>query len=253
MAEFEEPASSGDSTRLYNIVSILMVALTVIMCCVVSVLLFQSNPLEQISIIPEEPTLFVLPTETPTQPGPTVNPSWTPSPTTTQTATTTVTYTPTVTKTPTPTNTPTGTAEPTASDTPTPTITLTPTNTSQPSPYDYVLQNNKVRYQSNFANSAGCNWAGLAGQVFDINGNHKTGLRVHITGGGIDDRITTGSNTNYGTSGWERSVNNAPTGGVFYVQLESSSGVLLSAVVTVQMFQSCDMNLALVNFVQIQE
>jgi hypothetical protein len=116
-----------------------------------------------------------------------------------------------------------------------------------------VLQNNKVRYQANFANSAGCSWAGLAGQVFDINGNHQTGLRIHITGGGIDDYVTTGSNTNYGASGWERSVNNAPTSGIFYVQLESSSGTLLSAVVTVQMYDDCEMNLALVNFVQIQD
>jgi hypothetical protein len=110
-----------------------------------------------------------------------------------------------------------------------------------------------VTYSTNFANAAGCNWAGLAGQVFDINGNHKTGLRIHISGGGIDDRVVTGSNTNYGTSGWERSVNNAPTTGVFSVQLESAGGEILSAVVTVQMYNDCNMNLALVNFVQIQD
>ncbi len=247
------PPNSAN-TRLYNLITVIMLILTFVVCLVVVILAI--NPPSQARA---QPTVFVFPTDTPTLAGPTLNPTWTVSPTATVTGTPAPTVTPrpsitpTPSDTPTPTNTLTPTPTPTATFTPTnsPTPTVTPTNTQ--SPFDYVLQKGEVRYTQNFANSAGCDWAGIAGEVFDIKGNHKLGLIIHVYGGGIDERLVSGSATAYGASGWERSVGNKPSSGLFHVQLEASDGTLLSAVVDVQMIPSCSKNLALVNFVQVQE
>jgi hypothetical protein len=249
--------SSPGPTRIYNLVSIVMLVLTAVILCVVVVVFAANNPFRAQSVA--EPTLFNFPTKTPTVAGPTPDFTHTPSPTATITLTPSSTNTPTPTRTPTPTDTLTPTLTPVPSDTPTPTLTPTLTYTPIPppspteSPFDYVLQNGAVTYTRNFANTAGCDWAGIAGQVFDINGKAKLGMRVHVWGGGIDEYMVSGSNTSYGASGWERSVNNAPTSGLFKVQLEDPSGTVVSDVVNVQMIPNCSSNLALVNFVQVQE
>jgi hypothetical protein len=237
-----------DRTQLYNIVTIVMLFLTALVGCGALIGIVSANPLQLLEVA--QPTLFVVPSLTPTLPPPTVpptetiTPTFTPSPTR-ATATPTSTLTPIYTDTPTITLSPTGTETPLATETPTP----SPTNTR--SPFDYVLQNDAVTYTTNFANSAGCDWAGIGGQVWDVNRSPMLGLRVHITGGGIDEHVLSGSNPAYGAGGWERSVDVHPASGIYYVQLESSTGELLSDIIVVQMIPTCGNNLALVNFIQV--
>jgi hypothetical protein len=205
------------------------------------------------------PTLFEIPSATATLAGPTVNPTWTLTPTTTYTPTPTSTYTvtpsltPTPTDTSTPTNTPTPTDTPTITPRPTATNTPVPTNTFTPSPYDFVLRNDDITYTKyDKTPDIGCNWAGIAGRVYDLNRNHITGMMVHVWGNGIDQRIETGTYEAYGESGWEQYINNEPVDRVYRVQLEYSNGDVASDVVRVRTRDDCNRNLAIVIFDQVQ-
>jgi hypothetical protein len=105
--------------------------------------------------------------------------------------------------------------------------------------------------RDNFANPAGCAWQGIAGQVTDGQGQPVLRLVVRVTGDGIKELMTTtGTNTLYGPSGWEVQLSRQPGSGRFRVELLSSDGVPLAAVVDISFPGTCEQNLALVNYVQ---
>ena len=104
----------------------------------------------------------------------------------------------------------------------------------------------------NFANAAGCNWLGIAGRVFNLEGNDvgPGQYQVHVWGGGIDERPAVGGKPDYGPSGWEQFLFDAPAVRNYNVQLETVSGTAVSQVYSVQTRASCNENLVLFNFVQ---
>ncbi|MBC6937376.1 MAG: hypothetical protein DWB42_16275 [Chloroflexi bacterium] len=109
-------------------------------------------------------------------------------------------------------------------------------------------------YTQNFANSAGCAWQGIGGQVIDINNVALNGLQVHIFGPAIGDRfVTSGSNSLYGAGGWEQPVDNKINGNTYYVELLSAGGTPISPRIEVAFPLDCTKNVALVNFIQIRE
>lgn len=206
------------------------------------------------------PTLT--PTSTPTPLPPTLTP--TPTETLTPTATDTPTFTPTpsatITDTPAPTLTPSLTFTPVATDTPTLTPTPTgptPTFTPSPSPFLFRLRDT-VQYVPNFANSAQCAWQGVGGQVINLNGTPFVGnVFVRVFNNNFSDRVPIGSNSLYGSpgpngenSGWEVRVENSINSQLYFVQLESPNGAVISETVQVQFRSSCDANAAIVVFVQ---
>ena len=137
----------------------------------------------------------------------------------------------------------------------TPTITptgptRTPTKTR--STFQFTMQNDQPTYVKNFANTAGCGWMGIAGQVFDLNGNTMLNLLVHIEGGGLNYDAITGAKKDYGPGGYELYLGNQAkdTTDVFRVQLRSAQGQPLSDVYVIRTFADCNKNLILVNFVQ---
>jgi hypothetical protein len=151
----------------------------------------------------------------------------------------------------TPTLTPSHTLTPSRTPTITPTgPTRTPTRTLSALPY--TLQSNGPTYTQNFANSAGCNWQGIAGQVFDLAGRPVLGLLVHMEGGGLNYDTITGSKPEYGTGGYELFIGNTPqtTTNTYRVQLRTSAGQPLSDTFVIPTFQDCTKALALVFFVQ---
>jgi hypothetical protein len=258
MAQSSETSSSG-AFNIYNLITATMLVLTCVMVILVAgALIF--NPGPAVAQVVPTATLFTIPTETPTLPGPTVNPTWTSSPTATITNTPTGTFTPVPSRTPTPTDTPTRTPTLTPTNTLTPTFTPTRTNTPEPTstftraPFDFVLKNGTITYVSydKVIKNINCKWGGMGGQVLGLNNQGVDGLRIHVTGGGIDETVVSGGAPVYGKGGWERSVNNAPSSGLFNVQLEKADGTDLSAVIAVQLIDTCEKNLALVNFQQIQ-
>lgn len=209
------------------------------------------------------PTALVLPTFTPSNtpqptstPTDTLTPTITLSPTTTPTETLTPTASPTITETQGPTSTPSTTPTPEASFTPTPTAsptgptaTFTPSPTS-PSPFPFDLRENQVIFTQNFANTAGCAWQGIGGQVFDLAGNPLPGLQVHVFGSDIDRFVQSGQNTLYGVAGWEQQVGNVISTNTYFVELQTAQGTVVSPSVQVTFPNDCARNLALVNFIQ---
>jgi len=149
-----------------------------------------------------------------------------------------------------PTEEPTSTTAPTAS--PVPTGTFTPT----PVEYDFTVQQGSPTYQENFAHPAlGCEWLGLAGQVFDAQGEVVKQLVVRVEGElngqpPIDGLDMTGSHTDYGPGGYELELSLEPvdSSGALSLQLFSLDGRPLSAPVQITTYSSCDQNLILLNF-----
>ena len=159
------------------------------------------------------------------------------------------TLTPSVTPTfppPTPSRTPT----PTPTDTPTPGPSATATATFSPFPFTKDLAS--PQYLQNFANSAGCNWMGVAGEVLDLDGSPvPTGqYKVHVWDSGIDERVDVGGAPAYGPSGYEQFIFDAPRVQEHSIQLETSNGTAVSQVYRFQTRASCNQNLIWFIFVQ---
>jgi hypothetical protein len=118
-------------------------------------------------------------------------------------------------------------------------------------PYPYSLQPGSPTYLSNFLNNAGCNWFGMAGRAFGLDGNPVIGLTVHLEGGGINVDVVTGSGpAALGPGSYEIPLGDHPveTTNVYFVQLRTSMGGALSDVFMIPTHAQCSMNLVLVNF-----
>jgi hypothetical protein len=250
------------SGRIYNLISIVFLLLSLI------VIVFVVSRLATPPITPQAvgdlPTPLQLPTLTPSNtpsrtplPTFTYTPSNTPTPTETLTLTPTIPPSATITDTPRATDTPSATPTPSISPTPSPTATPTgpsPTPPPTESPFLFDLRDEQVIFTQNFANTAGCAWQGVGGQVFDLQGAPLTGMRVHVFGGDIGDRfVDSGSNSLYGTGGWEQPVDNKINANTYFVELQTSVGTIVSPRITVTFPQDCTRNLALVNFIQKRE
>ncbi len=250
------------NARIFNIISILFLVLSVVVIVlVVRALLGPAATQRQTAAAP---TIAVLPTLTPTNtltatfpPTATETPTNTLTPTSTEPPTATIAPTSTITDTPGPTETPSNT--PTPPDTATPELSPTPegpTVTPEPtlSPFLFDMRDGQVIFTSNFANSAGCAWQGIGGQVFDLNGAPLTGLRIHLyDSSGFDRRVESGSNTLYGLGGWEQPVDNKINAQTYFVELESAGGTVVSPRITVSFPSDCTKNLALINFIQVRD
>lgn len=248
----------GQSGRIFNLLSIVFVVLTIVW--VIFVITRLLGPSVEVQTVASLPTPVTIPSLTPSvTPPPTSTPTDTPTPTETLTPTVTPTETiaptasPTITDTPGPTSTPTDTPTPQATFTPLPTETPsgpTATFTATTSPFPFDLRNNEIVFTQNFANQAGCAWQGIGGQVFDLNGNPLNGLRLHIFGPNLDRFVDSGSNTQYGQGGWEQPVDNVINTNTYFVQLETTAGTVISPRVQVTFPGDCARNVALVNFIQ---
>lgn len=203
---------------------------------------------------PTSVLLAVVPTATETPTPERLSATWTPvrpQPTGLPTATNTrrPTAVPSITPTfppPTLTPTPTNTATPTETPGPSP----TPTNTR--SPFPFTRDASSPQYLQNFANNAGCNWMGIAGEVLDLNRNPVPSgqYQVHVWNCGIDTRAPVGGAPAYSPSGWEQFIFNAPVVRTCNVQLETVNGTAVSEAYSVTTRASCNQNLTLFSFVQ---
>ena len=175
--------------------------------------------------------------------------TYTPSKTSTLTLTPSKTFTATLTQTPTKTR----TATPTKTAAPTKTATLTKTATSTP----YTLQADTPVYIENFAHTdAGCNWMGVAGQVFGADDEPVINLVViakgTINGSTVDITSVTGvvKAEVYGPGGYEIVLGDsaAATSQSLSIQVFDLSGNALSEEVFFDTYANCDKNLVVINF-----
>lgn len=163
--------------------------------------------------------------------------TWTPTPTLTATAT----------ETPLPTATPSPSPEPTQ-ETPEATPTGPP----------FTLQPGAPVLTPNIANDLECDWMGVGGQLFDINGEPISGLGIHlegeIDGQTIDLDALSGSAPDLGPAGYVFNVADEPIAseGALWVQVNDTAGVPLSDQVFLETSASCEENFVLVNWNQVR-
>lgn len=139
---------------------------------------------------------------------------------------------------------------------PTDTPTLTPSMTPEEVNYPYVVQEGSPVYMPNFAHpDAGCNWLGVAGQVFDAEGLGVENLVV-VAGGTLDgasiDLISmTGSASAYHDGGYEIVLSSTvvESGGTVWVQVKGLDGIPLTPKIYLNTHAVCLENLILLNFV----
>lgn len=262
------------ATNLFlNVMTMVILVLTFIWCLVFFAIVgdvMRAPIFPPMTKLPATVATFDSPTPRPTitpSHTPTFTPSHTPTftPTHTDTATATTTGTPTTTFTPSmtftasatptntlvpPTNTPTKTPTPTASATFTPTITPTgppPTPTSQ---FAFMVQPSSIILRENFANEAGCNWQGIGGQITTPQNEPLLGVEVRVSGPLIGTvGVLSGTNSFYGPAGWEVVVGDAPNNFPYQVSLWAN-GVQVSPIVEITFPNSCQANLATVNFIR---
>ncbi|MFQ5398152.1 MAG: hypothetical protein ACE5E7_00985 [Anaerolineae bacterium] len=112
---------------------------------------------------------------------------------------------------------------------------------------------NSPFYLQNYANHAGCNWLGIAGEVFDLTGEPVLvdSYQVHIWGSGIDNHVAVGSAPEYGPAAWELVLNDSPLVRDYSIRLETIHGTAVSPTYHLQTRAKCAENLIIFNFVQV--
>ncbi len=99
-----------------------------------------------------------------------------------------------------------------------------------------------------------CNWQGVAGTVFDSQdvptGNDQ--FQVRVLSSGEDVVVPVGDNLELGDSyNWAIRVSNIPNSDIYFLRLETLAGEAISPMARVIFNNSCQENLAVVNFAQI--
>ncbi|BCY18636.1 hypothetical protein hrd7_24850 [Leptolinea sp. HRD-7] len=103
-----------------------------------------------------------------------------------------------------------------------------------------------------------CNWSGIAGQVFDLQGRPITGITVQVDGPMYGKNIKflniTGSSPWYGVGGYEIFLTDKPvdTQGEYGIRLVDQNGRSLSPRFKFNTSSDCAKNLVIVNFRQIK-
>ena len=110
-----------------------------------------------------------------------------------------------------------------------------------------------------FHPEAGCDWFGVAGQVFDLSGAPVSQQQVQIGGTLAGSPVAmlslTGLANAYGSAGfYEFNLGDKPiaSNGTLWVQLLDQAGLELSEKIYFETFDSCEKNLIFVNFKQLR-
>jgi hypothetical protein len=227
---------SAGPMQIWDILSVLVLILSV--CLVGYFAMIFVNPASSLNIMPPGGGLFGNPAPTVTVTPLQLQPTWTPSPT----------------------------LELTATDTPRPTITPIPTNTSfslvpptktqRPSPTPRAPFSASVaQVESTVIHpDLACNWAGIGGTVVDSNNSPVIGtvvvLRGTLNGSTVEQQTVSGINKEYGPSGFEFVLGNAPVASnkTLFVQLVDQQNIPLSDAVQIVTSTECNKNLVMVRF-----
>jgi hypothetical protein len=118
-------------------------------------------------------------------------------------------------------------------------------------PYD--LQSVDPLYMANFVHpEEGCNWMGVAGQIFDENLQPKDNMVVVVEGVVNNTMVEylgfSGLEQSYGPGGYELVLSQVNSPGIFWIQLFDVAGNPLSGIYSFQMDGTCEKNLAVINF-----
>lgn len=121
----------------------------------------------------------------------------------------------------------------------------------------YVTQSGTPLGMGNFLHPAfSCNWMGVAGQVFDIEGQPKTGYVVQVGGDLEGSNILllamTGGNTAVGVGGYEIVLTDhiVASDQKLWIQLFNLEGKSLSDKIRFDTYDDCDKNLIIINLTE---
>jgi hypothetical protein len=135
---------------------------------------------------------------------------------------------------------------------------LTPAPTVK-SDYPFTLRATPAAVNSTIIRSEeGCEWMGIGGQVYDLQGAPVVGLYIQLGGtlGGktVDILSLTGTATQYGPAGYEIYLRDhpVPSRGTLWVQLFEQGGIPISPKTFFDTFDDCEKNLVLINFKQVR-
>jgi len=119
----------------------------------------------------------------------------------------------------------------------------------------YAVQPGTPTRVTNFlVPEAGCSYLGIAGQVFDMEGQPVQGLIVEVTGeldgNPVLQLVLTGSATRLGPGGFEIKLADRAieSQGALTIQIFDLAGLALSAAIPFDTSQDCDANQVLLNF-----
>jgi len=117
----------------------------------------------------------------------------------------------------------------------------------------YNLQSVDPFYTTNFVHpESGCDWLGVAGQIFSENMEPKDGLIVVVEGAVNNSMVEvlgfSGLAQSYGPGGYELVLSNTNKPGIFWIQLFDVNGSPLSGIYSFQTNGTCEQNLAIINF-----
>lgn len=158
--------------------------------------------------------------------------------------------------------TPENTQEPTSTGTAVPTATFTPQPTFTPTAVPYQLQLMNPYYLSNFTHpELGCNWLGVAGQIFSSGGQVQLDILIkaggELAGKPIVEEMTmpladSEVDLAYGPGGYELTLALSPVDSesTAWIQLFSLDGNPLSEKIYLTTFDDCQKNLILMNFIE---
>jgi hypothetical protein len=121
--------------------------------------------------------------------------------------------------------------------------------------YIYWPQSGSPAYVTNFAHpDAGCNWLGIAGQIFDKQGNPVSNLVVNVGGALGSSQVSllgmTGTSRIYGSSAYEVVLGShaQDSNAGVWVQISNLSGKPVSERMYLRTYASCDKNLIILNY-----
>ena len=117
----------------------------------------------------------------------------------------------------------------------------------------FGLQSVSPFFISNFGNTKdGCNWMGIAGQVFDNKQLPVDGLVVVVEGKVNNNKVEslgfTGLSPAYGPAGYEVVLGKESVPGEFWLQLFDQKGNPLSDIYSFETPGGCEQNLGILNF-----
>jgi hypothetical protein len=230
----EQSRPRGAGMQMWDMLSILVLVLTA--CAGAYFVFVFLNPTSSFNILPpggrgpQTPTITVTPQQ--------LQATWTPSPT--------LALTPS--NTPRPTFTPFFTS--TSFSLVPPTKTSKPTSTPKA---PFGATSSQVESTVIHPDLA-CNWAGIGGTVVDANNSPVIGtvvvLRGSLNGNTVEQQTVSGINKEYGPSGFEFVLGNAPvaSNNTLYVQMVDLQNIPLSDKVSVVTSSECNKNLVIVRF-----
>ncbi len=140
-----------------------------------------------------------------------------------------------------------------------PTPTFEPTAAPLGKAATFILRNELAAISSKVIHpELECQWAGVGGQVFDLQGRPLVQINLRLKGvldgHPVDLLGLTGTQLEYGPAGYEFTLGDQPVAskGSLTLQLVDPNGLPLSDQVAIDPSADCDSNLVLVNFKQIR-